>query len=260
MSFETLADRGHRELVRGRVVLMLIGYARVSTLDQNEDLQVDALKSAGCERWYVDHASGAKASRPELDRMVEVLREGDVLVVWKLDRLGHSVQNLVDVMNRLQDMGVGFKSLTEQMDTTTPGGVLVFNVFAAMAQFERDLIRERTNAGLKAARSRGRVGGRRHKLSKSDEAMARQLYASKSVTVNEIAQRFRISRGTVYGVLWPRIRAHKEKRTGRTIKHVAVRPTHTFQHLQMTLVFIVFPSAFYCHKDNHRHPSHWISA
>ena len=131
---------------------------------------------------------------------------------------------------------------------------------AAMAQFERDLIRERTNAGLKAARSRGRVGGRRHKLSKSDEAMVRQLYASKSVTVNEIAQRFRISRGTVYGVLWPRIRAHKEKRTGRTIKHVAVRPTHTFQHLQMTLVFIVFPSAFYCHKDNHRHPSHWISA
>ena len=131
---------------------------------------------------------------------------------------------------------------------------------ATMAQFERDLIRERTNAGLKAARSRGRVGGRRHKLSKSDEAMVRQLYASKSVTVNEIAQRFRISRGTVYGVLWPRIRAHKEKRTGRTIKHVAVRPTHTFQHLQMTLVFIVFPSAFYCHKDNHRHPSHWISA
>lgn len=88
MSFETLADRGHRELVRGRVVLMLIGYARVSTLDQNEDLQVDALKSAGCERWYVDHASGAKASRPELDRMVEVLREGDVLVVWKLDLWG----------------------------------------------------------------------------------------------------------------------------------------------------------------------------
>lgn len=101
VGFETLADRGHRELVRGRVVLMLIGYARVSTLDQNEDLQVDALKSAGCERWYVDHASGAKASRPELDRMVEVLREGDVLVVWKLDRLGRSVQNLVDVMNRL---------------------------------------------------------------------------------------------------------------------------------------------------------------
>ncbi len=177
---------------------MLIGYARVSTLDQNEDLQVDALKADGCDRCYVDHASGAKASRPELDRMFDVLREGDVLVVWKLDRLGRSVQNLVDIMNRLQDMGVGFKSLTEQMDTTTPGGVLVFNVFAAMAQFERDLIRERTTAGLKAARSRGRVGGRRPKLSKSDKSMVRQLYESRSVTVQEIAQRFNVSRGTIY--------------------------------------------------------------
>ncbi|RBP98753.1 DNA invertase [Bifidobacterium xylocopae] len=177
---------------------MLIGYARVSTLEQREDLQVDALKAAGCDRWYVDHASGAKASRPELDRMFEVLRPGDVVVVWKLDRLGRSVQHLVDVMVRLQGMGVGFRSLTEQMDTTTPGGVLVFNVFAAMAQFERDLIRERTNAGLKAARARGRVGGRRRKLGSSDEAMIRQLYDSGSVTVQEIAGRFGVSRGTIY--------------------------------------------------------------
>lgn len=144
---------------------MLIGYARVSTLEQNEDLQTDALRKAGCERIYTDHASGAKASRPELDRMLDMLREGDVVAVWKLDRLGRSVQNLTDLMALLQGRGIGFRSLTEQMDTTTPGGVMVFNIFAALAQFERDLIRERTRAGLKAARARGRNGGRPRKLS-----------------------------------------------------------------------------------------------
>ncbi|RBP98918.1 recombinase family protein [Bifidobacterium xylocopae] len=177
---------------------MLIGYARVSTLEQNEDLQVDALKAAGCDRWYVDHASGAKASRPQLDKMFELLREGDVLVVWKLDRLGRSVQNLIELINRLHKMGVGFKSLTEQMDTTTPGGTLVFNVYASMAQFERDLIRERTNAGLRAARERGRVGGRPSKLTHDDEVMIRQLYESRTVTVRQIADRFSVSRGTIY--------------------------------------------------------------
>lgn len=139
---------------------MLIGYARVSTLEQREDLQVDALKKAGCERVYTDHASGSRASRPELDRMMEALREGDVLVVWKLDRLGRSVQNLVELMNRLHAMGVEFRSLTEGMDTTTPGGTMIFGMFAVMAQFERDLIRERTMAGLQAARARGHRGGR----------------------------------------------------------------------------------------------------
>jgi DNA invertase Pin-like site-specific DNA recombinase len=146
---------------------MIIGYARVSTLEQNEALQTDALDKAGCERLFTDHASGAKAHRPELDRLLDVIREGDTLVVWKLDRLGRSVQNLVDLMNLLQSRGVGFRSLTENMDTTTPGGVLVFNVFAAMAQFERDLIRERTNAGLRAARARGHKGGRPSKLTEN---------------------------------------------------------------------------------------------
>lgn len=180
---------------------MLIGYARVSTLDQHADLQNDALKKAGCERIYADHASGAKASRPQLDRMLEALREGDTVVVWKLDRLGRSVQNLVDLMGRFREQGVGFRSLTEQMDTTTPGGVLVFNIFGALAQFERDLIRERTLAGLTAARARGRKGGRPSKLSGRDIAMVRQLYDSRTVTVKEIAVRFRVSRSTVYKAL-----------------------------------------------------------
>lgn len=180
---------------------MLIGYARVSTLEQNEDLQTDALRKAGCERIYTDHASGAKASRPELDRMLDMLREGDVVAVWKLDRLGRSVQNLTDLMALLQGRGIGFRSLTEQMDTTTPGGVMVFNIFAALAQFERDLIRERTRAGLKAARARGRNGGRPRKLSSRDVAMVRQLYDSRTVTAKEIADRFHVSRSTVYKAL-----------------------------------------------------------
>lgn len=180
---------------------MLVGYARVSTLDQHEDLQIDALRQAGCERIYADHASGAKSSRPELDRMLDMLRKGDVVVVWKLDRLGRSVQNLVDLMGRFQKAGIGFRSLTEQMDTTTPGGVLIFNLFAALAQFERDLIRERTMAGLQAARARGRKGGRPSKLSDKDIAMVRQLYDSRTVTVKEIAERFSVGRSTIYKAL-----------------------------------------------------------
>ncbi|MFT9007866.1 recombinase family protein [Bifidobacterium aquikefiri] len=177
---------------------MIIGYARVSTLEQNEALQTDALDKAGCERLFIDHASGAKAHRPELDRLLDVIRDGDTLVVWKLDRLGRSVQNLVDLMNLLQSRGVGFRSLTENMDTTTPGGVLVFNVFAAMAQFERDLIRERTNAGLRAARARGRKGGRPSKLTEKQRTRIRELYQAGSLTVQEIADQYQVSRNTIY--------------------------------------------------------------
>lgn len=177
---------------------MIIGYARVSTLEQNEQLQTDALRAADCDRVFVDHASGAKAHRPELDHLLDVIRKGDTLIVWKLDRLGRSVQNLVDLMNLLQSRGVGFKSLTENMDTTTPGGVLIFNVFAAMAQFERDLIRERTNAGLQAARARGHVGGRPSKLTEKQRARIRELYQSRALTVQEIANQYQVSRQTIY--------------------------------------------------------------
>lgn len=175
---------------------MIVGYARVSTLDQNEALQTDALRGAGCERLFVDHASGAKAHRPELDRLLDVIRDGDTLVVWKLDRLGRSVQNLVDLMNLLQSRGVGVRSLTENMNTTTPGGILVFNVFAAMAQFERDLIRERTNAGLSAARAR--KGGRPSKLTERQRTRIRELYQSRTLTVQEIADQYQVSRNTIY--------------------------------------------------------------
>ncbi|MCH3975515.1 MAG: recombinase family protein [Bifidobacterium tibiigranuli] len=180
---------------------MMIGYARVSTAEQNEQLQTDALTEAGCERLFTDHASGAKAHRPELDHLLDTIRDGDTLIVWKLDRLGRSVQNLVDLMNLLQSRGVGFKSLTENMDTTTPGGVLIFNVFAAMAQFERDLIRERTNAGLQAARARGRKGGRPSKLSGKERVRIRELYQSRALTVQEIADKYHVSRKTIYSSL-----------------------------------------------------------
>lgn len=180
---------------------MIIGYARVSTLEQNERLQTDALDRAGCERLFTDHASGARAHRPELDHLLDTIREGDTLVVWKLDRLGRSVRNLVDLMNLLQCRGVGFRSLTENMDTTTPGGVLVFNVFAAMAQFERDLIRERTNAGLQAARARGHLGGRPPKLSEKDKARIRELYRDGTLSVQEIARQYRVARNTIYSAI-----------------------------------------------------------
>jgi DNA invertase Pin-like site-specific DNA recombinase len=180
---------------------MMIGYARVSTVEQNEQLQTDALTKAGCERLFTDHASGAKAHRPELDHLLDTIRKGDTLIVWKLDRLGRSVQNLVDLMTLLQSRGVGFKSLTENMDTTTPGGVLIFNVFAAMAQFERDLIRERTNAGLQAARARGHKGGRPSKLSDRECARISELYQSRTLTVQEIADQYHVSRKTIYSSL-----------------------------------------------------------
>ncbi|NEG90602.1 recombinase family protein [Bifidobacterium aerophilum] len=180
---------------------MKIGYARVSTGEQDAALQHDALSAAGCERIFTDVASGAKASRPQLDRMLDQLRAGDIVVVWRLDRLGRSVQHLVELMNRFNAGGVQFVSLTETIDTSTPGGVLVFNVFAAMAQFERDLIRERTKAGLKAARARGRKGGRPPALKGPEKDEIRRLYDSRTLTVERIADLMGVSRSTVYRAL-----------------------------------------------------------
>jgi len=156
----------------------LLGYARVSTGAQRPDLQVDALKAADCYRVFVDRASGALAARPALDQV----RPGDTLVVWKLDRLGRSLRHLVDTIAALADRGVGFRSLQEQVDTTTPGGKLVFHVFAALAEFERDLVRERTAAGLAAAHARGRRGGRPTVMSEPKIRLARQMFASKQYT------------------------------------------------------------------------------
>jgi DNA invertase Pin-like site-specific DNA recombinase len=152
---------------------MKIGYARVSTKEQNLALQLDALEKEGCKKIFQEKISGAKADRPELKKMIDQLREGGVIITWKLDRLGRSLRDLVNLMNEIQDKGAGLKSLNDSIDTTTPHGKLTFHLFASLAEFERDIIRERTRAGLEAARARGRKGGRPKGLSKEaqDKAM-----------------------------------------------------------------------------------------
>ncbi len=181
---------------------MLVGYARVSTVEQTLALQEDALRAAGCEQLFTDTMSGAKAERPGLAQALAFLRPGDVLVVWRLDRLGRSLKALIETMNGLDARGIGFKSLTEQLDTTTSGGKLIFHVFGALAEFERDLIRERTQAGLAAARARGRQGGRPKKLATPAQvALARALYDGKRHAIAEICATLGVSRATLYRVL-----------------------------------------------------------
>jgi DNA invertase Pin-like site-specific DNA recombinase len=178
---------------------MNIGYARVSTGEQTLDLQKDELKAAGCERLYEEIASGSKADRVVLKEGIAYARPGDVLVVWRLDRLGRSLPHLLSTITELAERGIGFKSLTEQIDTTTPGGKLVFHLFGSLAEFERDLIRERTNAGLAAARARGRLGGRPRKLADPKQlALARQLHAAGQTDIATICQTLGISRATLY--------------------------------------------------------------
>jgi DNA invertase Pin-like site-specific DNA recombinase len=176
----------------------LLGYARVSTTDQQPHLQVDALERAGCYRVFTETASGALADRPVLEQVLDQLRPGDTLVVWKLDRLGRSLRHLVETVTALADREVAFRSLQEQVDTTTPGGKLIFHVFAALAEFERDLIRERTSAGLAAARARGRRGGRPSVLSGHKLQVAQEMYASGQYTVAAIAKTLGVSRASVY--------------------------------------------------------------
>jgi DNA invertase Pin-like site-specific DNA recombinase len=159
---------------------------------------VDALEKAGCLRIFTDHASGSRASRPELDKMLEQLRPGDVVVVWRLDRLGRSLKNLIELVDGLAHRGVGLRSLSESVDTTTANGKLFFAVMGALAEFERDLIRERTQAGLAAARARGRVGGRPPVMNAKKIDKARKLYDSRQHTVSEIAEMLNVSVATVY--------------------------------------------------------------
>ena len=180
--------------------MALIGYARVSTVEQNLSLQRDALAGAGCETVFEDHASGAKAERPGLAEALAYVRRGDVLVAWKLDRLGRSMAHLIETVRQLDAKGVGFRSLTEGVDTTTPGGTLVFHLFGALAQFERDLIRERTGAGLTAAEARGRKGGRRQVVTPDRLARARAHLAA-GFTVREAATRLKVSKTALYEAL-----------------------------------------------------------
>lgn len=177
---------------------MKIGYVRVSTPEQATNLQVDALTKAGCEKIFTEVASGAKTSRPELDQLLSYIRGGDTLVVWKLDRLGRSMSHLIETVESLEKVGVGFISLQEHINTTTSSGKLVFHIFGALAEFERGLISERTKAGLKAARTRGRLGGRPKSLSDKKIMMMRKLYESEEVPVTEICKQFNISKTTFY--------------------------------------------------------------
>ena len=182
---------------------MLVGYARVSTQDQNPALQLDALTAAGCEKVFTEKASGAQRDRPELAAALSYMRSGDSLVVWKLDRLARSLPQLIETVATLEDQGIGFRSLTEAIDTTTAGGKLVFHIFGALAEFERDLIRERTMAGLAAARARGRKGGRKFALSKAQVRLAQAAMAQRDTSVSDLCKELGIERVTLYRYVGP---------------------------------------------------------
>ena len=191
---------------------MKFGYARVSTPEQSLDLQIDALKKEGCQKIFQETVSGAKTERVELDKLLDQVRAGDVIVVWKLDRLGRSLKHLIGLVSALMEKSVGLKSLNDPVDTTSSHGRLVFNIFASLAEFERDLIRERTQAGLQAARARGRVGGRPKGLSEQAKKTAiasEALYKEGKLSVNEIARNLNISKATLYSYL-----RYREVKTG----------------------------------------------
>jgi DNA invertase Pin-like site-specific DNA recombinase len=193
---------------------MRIGYARVSTQDQSPNLQTDALQKAGCNEIFTESQSAAK-ERPQLEQCLRMLRDGDILVVWRLDRLGRSLKDLVDIISALEKRGVGFQSITESIDTSNTGGKLVFHIFGALAEFEHALIRERTKAGLAAARARGRKGGRRPKLTKADVKKAAAMLRDPTVTKTEVSEHFGVTRMTLNEAL---------KREGYPLNPAALKP------------------------------------
>ncbi len=182
---------------------MLVGYARVSTADQDPALQLDALHAAGCERVFEERASGARSDRPVLAEAMDFAREGDTLVVWRLDRFGRSLKDLIVKVGQLEQAGVGFRSLTEAIDTTTAGGRLVLHVFGALAEFERELIRERTVAGLEAARARGRKGGRPPAMNRRQVRQAAALLKDPQTVVADVLATFAVSKSTLYRYVSP---------------------------------------------------------
>ena len=225
---------------------MKIGYARVSTRDQKADLQVDALKQAGCERIYQDIASGAKSARPELDKLLANVRPGDAVVIWKLDRLGRSLKHLVELVGELAERKVGLQSLNDPIDTTHAQGRLVFNLFASLAEFERELIRERTQAGLSAARSRGRIGGRPKGLPAKAEATAmaaQTLYREGRLSVSAIGEATHLQEHTVQLPAPPGCRDRRipeERPVTRSADHGLV---------------VIAGRAARCRAGGHRHPA-----
>lgn len=179
----------------------LLGYCRVSTADQNEELQLDALKAVDCDRVFIDHSSGKLANRPALDTMLEAMRPGDTVVAWRLDRLARSVRHLLELVAQLESRGVGLRSLRESIDTNSATGRLTLHLFASIAEFERDLLVERTQAGLVAARSRGRRGGRPRVVTPEKLQTARAMYDSRDYDVAAIGRVLRVSRASVYRAL-----------------------------------------------------------
>lgn len=179
----------------------LVGYARVSTLEQNLDLQFHALKKEGCSKIFKDAISGSKKERPGLFKLMDYLREGDTLIVWRLDRLGRSLKDLIEIISELEKRNIGFRSIQDSIDTTTPTGKFFFHVTGAFAELERNLIRERTMAGLQAARARGKLGGRPKKISESKFELAKKLYDQKEKTVAEICEDLGFSRASFYNYL-----------------------------------------------------------
>lgn len=182
---------------------MLVGYARVSTEEQNVNLQFDALRQVGCEKLFKDEMSGIKSERPGLSAALAFVRPGDTLVVWRLDRLGRSLKDLIQRVEELKARGVEFRSLHENIDTASPSGKLQFHIFSALAEFERELIRERTMAGLKAARARGKLGGRRRSMTAEKVKLAARLMQDPAVSVDEICRTLRVSRATLYRYVGP---------------------------------------------------------
>jgi len=190
---------------------MLVGYARVSTTEQNIELQVDALEMLGCDHIFQDKASGSLTHREGLSSALSYVREGDTLVVWRLDRLGRSLKHLIETISQLEERRIGFRSLQESIDTTTSGGRLIFQIFGALAEFERNLIRERTYAGLNAARARGRIGGRPKILDENKTALLLQLYTEKKHTIKEICAILNITKPTLYSYLGKTTEKHSPR-------------------------------------------------
>jgi DNA invertase Pin-like site-specific DNA recombinase len=193
---------------------MKVGYARISTPSQTFNLQTDALEKAGCEKIFFDTGTGVRHEREGMKEMLNFFREGDVVIVWKLDRLGRSIRNLIDLTHEIKKRGASFISLSENIDTTTISGKLVFHIFGALAEFERDLLIERTTAGLEAARARGRVGGRRFRLNEEQVCRLKELYQDKKMSIDEICRVFNITPPTLYKYM---------KRSGLDIKAATVK-------------------------------------
>ena len=221
----------------GKIAMVQIGYARVSTVEQEMALQLDALRAAGCERIFEDRASGAKTDRPGLAQAIAFVREGDVLVTWKLDRLARSLPHLIETVNQLEKGGAGLQSLTEAIDTTTPGGRLIFHVFGALAEFERDLIGERTRAGLAAAAARGRRGGRKPVVT-ADKLLRAKALIAKGLTVREAASRLKIGKAALYEALIPKTGIPQGSQSSRYVQDSVQKITD----LALTSVIIDIPT------------------